>query len=168
MALEHNHNVRIAGDTTPVDEKQHAAEAARSACFPSIRNDSSFLHVTDTQLIEIDEGEFGVAAGYADSSCELHHQPGRPQPDDQRNPTHPAIDDAAEDQAGKRYGPGRHEGFIRKSAGARENDASVLDVHELYYKNPDCRGAPHRRGSPDRRRVLAGFAARTSAAGEIG
>ena len=51
LALRHNHNVRIAGYT--VEEKQHAKEVAKSAYFPSIRNDSSFLHLTDTQLIEI-------------------------------------------------------------------------------------------------------------------
>src|SRR5216684_1024770 len=51
LALKHNHNVRIAGYA--VDEKQHAKEAAKGSYFPSIRNDSSFLRVTDTQLIKI-------------------------------------------------------------------------------------------------------------------
>jgi outer membrane protein TolC len=59
LALNHNHNVRIASYT--VEEKQHAKEAAKSSYFPSIRNDSSFLHVTDTQLIEIKAGSLGVA-----------------------------------------------------------------------------------------------------------
>ena len=59
LALNHNHNVRIAGYT--VEEKQHAKEATKSSYFPSIRNDSSFLHVTDTQLIEIKAGSLGVA-----------------------------------------------------------------------------------------------------------
>jgi len=36
--------------------KQHAKEAAKSSYFPSIRNDSSFMRVTDTQLIQIKEG----------------------------------------------------------------------------------------------------------------
>ena len=58
LALKHNHNVRIAGYA--VEEKQHAKEAAKSAYFPSIRNDSSFLHVTDTQLIEIQAGSLGT------------------------------------------------------------------------------------------------------------
>src|SRR6266567_395084 len=61
LALEHNHNIRIAGYT--VAEKQHAKEAAKSAYFPSIRNDSSFLHVTDTQLVEIQAGSLGIAGG---------------------------------------------------------------------------------------------------------
>ena len=61
LALKHNHDIRIAGYT--VDEKQHAKEAAKSSYFPSIRNDSSFLHVTDTQLIELSAGSLGVAGG---------------------------------------------------------------------------------------------------------
>jgi len=61
LALKHNHNVRIAGYA--VDEKQHAKEAAKGSYFPSIRNDSSFLRVTDTQLVQINPGSLGTAAG---------------------------------------------------------------------------------------------------------
>src|SRR5260370_19774347 len=61
LALKHNHNVRIAGYA--VDEKQHAKEAAKGSYFPSVRNDSSFLRVTDTQLIQINPGSLGTAAG---------------------------------------------------------------------------------------------------------
>src|SRR5580692_11448288 len=61
LALKHNHDIRIAGYT--VDEKQQAKQVAKSSYFPSIRNDSSFLHVTDTQLIQIKAGSLGTAAG---------------------------------------------------------------------------------------------------------
>src|SRR5260370_14821531 len=61
LALTHNHDIRIAGYT--VEEKQHAKEVAKSWYFPSIRNDSSFIHLTDTQLIEFRAGELGVVAG---------------------------------------------------------------------------------------------------------
>src|ERR1700747_2836139 len=61
LALKHNHDIRIAGYT--VEEKQHAKEVAKSSYFPSIRNDSSFLHLTDTQLIEIAAGSLGAAGG---------------------------------------------------------------------------------------------------------
>src|SRR5260370_4807303 len=61
LALTHNHDIRIAGYT--VEEKQHAKEVAKSSYFPSIRNDSSFVHLTDTQLIEISAGELGIVAG---------------------------------------------------------------------------------------------------------
>jgi outer membrane protein TolC len=61
LALLHNHNIRIAGYT--VEEKRQAKEVAKSSYFPSIRNDSSFMHVTDTQLIQIKSGSFGIAGG---------------------------------------------------------------------------------------------------------
>src|SRR5277367_7148218 len=61
LALSHNHNIRIAGYT--VEEKQHAKEAAKSSYFPSIRNDSNFMHVTDTELIQIKAGSLGVVGG---------------------------------------------------------------------------------------------------------
>src|SRR5215813_9232077 len=61
MALMHNHVVRIA--SLQVDEGQHALEVARSAYYPVLRNDSTFVHVTDTQNIEIPTGAFGVIGG---------------------------------------------------------------------------------------------------------
>ena len=61
LALRHNHQIRIAGYT--VEEKQHAKEVAKSSYFPSIRNDSTFMHVTDTQLIQIKSGSLGLAGG---------------------------------------------------------------------------------------------------------
>src|ERR1700756_893779 len=61
LALKHNHDIRIAGYT--VEEKQQAKQVAKSSYFPSIRNDSSFMHVTDTQLIQIRSGSLGIAGG---------------------------------------------------------------------------------------------------------
>ena len=61
LALKHNHDIRIAGYT--VEERQHAKEVAKSSYFPSIRNDSSLIHATDTQLIQIKAGSLGVAGG---------------------------------------------------------------------------------------------------------
>jgi outer membrane protein TolC len=58
LALEHNHNVRIA--SLKVEEDEHAKEVARSAYLPVLRNDSVFTHLTDTQLIEIPSGAFGT------------------------------------------------------------------------------------------------------------
>ena len=51
LALKHNHDIRIAGYT--VEEKEQAKQVAKSAYFPSIRNDSNFMHLTDTELIQI-------------------------------------------------------------------------------------------------------------------
>jgi outer membrane protein TolC len=61
LALKHNHDIRIAGYS--VEEKEHAKQAEKSQYFPSIRNDSNFLHVTDTELIQIKSGSLGVAGG---------------------------------------------------------------------------------------------------------
>lgn len=58
LALKHNHVVRIA--SFKVEEQKHAKEVARSSYFPLLRNDSAFIHVTDTQFIEIPAGGFGV------------------------------------------------------------------------------------------------------------
>jgi outer membrane protein TolC len=61
LALKHNHDIRIAGYT--VEEKKRAKQVAKSSYFPSIRNDSSFMHATDTELIQIKPGSLGIAAG---------------------------------------------------------------------------------------------------------
>lgn len=57
MALKHNHVVRIA--SLHVEEEQQAKEIARSKYFPVLRNDTSFFHMTDTQLIQIPGGTLG-------------------------------------------------------------------------------------------------------------
>jgi outer membrane protein TolC len=61
LALKHNHDIRIAGYA--VDEKQHGKDAAKSSYFPTLRNDTAFMRVTDTQLIEIHPGSLGAAGG---------------------------------------------------------------------------------------------------------
>src|SRR5271154_3701008 len=61
LALTHNHDIRLA--RYAVDEKQHAKDATKSSYFPTLRNDSGFMRVTDTQLLEINSGSLGVAGG---------------------------------------------------------------------------------------------------------
>jgi outer membrane protein TolC len=61
LALKHNHLVRIAG--YKVEESQHAKERAKSGYFPTIRNESGVLKVTDTQFIQIAAGELGTNGG---------------------------------------------------------------------------------------------------------
>lgn len=58
LALKHNHVVRIA--SMHVEEEQHAKDVARSAYLPTLRNDTSFVHVTDTQFIDIAAGSLGT------------------------------------------------------------------------------------------------------------
>src|SRR5262249_37599067 len=57
LALKHNHVVRIA--SLHVDEEQHVKDVARSQYFPVLRNDTSYFHMTDTQLIQIPAGSLG-------------------------------------------------------------------------------------------------------------
>lgn len=61
LALKHNHVVRIAG--YKVEESQHAKDVARSAYFPTLRNESRILDVTDTQFIQIPAGSLGTFGG---------------------------------------------------------------------------------------------------------
>lgn len=61
LAVKQNHIVRIAG--LQVQEKQHAKEAARSAYFPTLTNESRIFAVTDTQFIQIAAGSLGTVAG---------------------------------------------------------------------------------------------------------
>jgi outer membrane protein TolC len=63
LALRHNHVVRIAG--FQVEEKQHAKDVARSSYFPTLRNDSSVRHLTDTEFIAIQAGSLGSPANTA-------------------------------------------------------------------------------------------------------
>src|SRR3954468_17686598 len=58
LALKHNHVVRIA--QYKAEEKQSSKDVARGAYFPTLRNDSLFLHVTDTQFVEIPAGSLGI------------------------------------------------------------------------------------------------------------
>ena len=47
LALQHNHLVRI--NQFKVEEQQHVKEIAKSAYFPSIRNESSFVGTSLTR-----------------------------------------------------------------------------------------------------------------------
>jgi len=58
LASQSNHRVRLA--RLAVDEKQRARDVAKSGYFPVVRADSSFMHVTDTQLVEIPSGSLGI------------------------------------------------------------------------------------------------------------
>ena len=130
LALTHNHNIRIAGDT--VDEKRHAMEAARSEYFPSIRNDSSFVDVTDTQLIEIKGGSFGVTGGTPIPPVNaILNQGGRNLTTSGTQLTQPLTtllkikqtNDMARADAKA----------SREQAQLTQNDVA-LDVHQVYYK----------------------------------
>jgi outer membrane protein TolC len=61
LALKHNHYVRIA--QFQVEAKQNAKDVAKSAYFPSIKNESRLFEVTDTQFIQIPAGSLGTVGG---------------------------------------------------------------------------------------------------------
>jgi outer membrane protein TolC len=58
LASQNNHRIRMS--RSAVDEKQRAKDVARSGYFPTVRADSSLMHVTDTQLVEIPAGGLGL------------------------------------------------------------------------------------------------------------
>jgi outer membrane protein TolC len=130
LALKQNHNVRIAGYR--VDEKQHVKEAAKSAYFPTIRNESSFVHITDTQLIQIDAGSLGTVAGTpVPSANSILNQGGRDLTTSGTQLTQPLttllkirpLNDMAQAELKA----------SRQRAQQTENDVA-LKVHQLYYK----------------------------------
>ena len=130
LALQHNHLVRI--NEFKVEEMRQAKQASKSEYFPSIRNDSNFLHVTDTQLIEIHTGGLGTVAGSPVPPVNsIINQGGRDLTTSGTQLTQPlttllkirhANDMAQADLKAS-----------RSSAQQTENDVA-LKVHELYYK----------------------------------
>src|SRR5262249_44269000 len=60
LALKHNHVVRTAA--FQVEEKQHAKDVAKSSYFPTLRNDSGVVNLTDTQFIAIPGGSLSGPA----------------------------------------------------------------------------------------------------------
>src|SRR3984893_8198818 len=130
LAFKHNHNVRIAGYA--VDEKQHAKEAAKSSYLPSIRNDSSFARVTDTQLIQIDPGSLGTVGGTPiPSATSVLNQGGRSLTTSGTQITQPLTSllkiKQANDEAQAEVE------VSREKADLTRNDVA-LAVHEVYYR----------------------------------
>ena len=130
LALQHNHGVHIA--EYRVDEKQHAKEVARSAYFPTIRNESNFVHITDTQLIQIQEGSLGTVAGSpVPSATATLNQGGRDLTTSGTQLTQPLttllkirpMNDIAQAELKA----------SRQRAQQTQNDVA-LKVHQLYYK----------------------------------
>jgi outer membrane protein TolC len=130
LALQHNHLVRI--NEYKVEEKQHAKEVARSEYFPSIHNDSNFLHLTDTQLIEVGTGSLGTAAGTPiPPQNAIVNQGGRDLTTSGTQLTQPlttllkirAANDIAQAELKA----------SRDTTQQTENDVA-LTVHQLYYK----------------------------------
>jgi outer membrane protein TolC len=130
LALGHNHVVRIA--RYHVEEKQHSKEVARSSYFPTLRNDSSVVNVTDTQFIAIPAGSLGIAANTPiPSRTEVLNQGGNTfiasgtqltQPLTQYFKFKPQNDIARSEL-----------NATRDQARQKENDIA-LKVHQIYYQ----------------------------------
>ena len=130
LALKHNHNVHIA--EYKVEEKQHAKEVTKSAYFPTIRNDSHFVHLTDTQLIQITAGSLGTVAGSpVPTANSVINQGGRDLTTSGTQLTQPLttllkirpLNDMAQAELKA----------SQQRAQQTENDVA-LRVHQLYYK----------------------------------
>jgi outer membrane protein TolC len=131
LALKHDHVVRMAG--FQVEEKQHAKDVAKSAYFPTIKNDSSVFKLTDTQFIQIAAGSLGTAAGTAIPTTPVTlNQGGRTVETSRTGLTQPLTqlytrvkpqNDAASAELGA----------TRANAHETENEVA-LQVHELYYR----------------------------------
>ena len=130
LALRHNHVVRIAA--FHVEEEQHAKEVARSAYFPTIRNDSTFVHVTDTQNIEIAAGALGVVnAGSIPSQPLVLNQGGKTFETSGTGVVQP-LTQLFKIKAGNDAARADVNASRQKARGI-ENDVA-LKVRQLYYK----------------------------------
>ena len=58
LALKQNRSLQLAH--LAVTDSEHKKEIARSAYFPRVKNESSFLHITELAGVEIPTGAFGV------------------------------------------------------------------------------------------------------------
>src|SRR5215470_12169325 len=130
LALKHNHMVRIS--SLKVEEDQRAKELARSAYLPTLRNDTSFAQVTDTQFIEIPAGSFGSVGSYAiPPQNHIINQGGRSIFISGTGLTQPLTElfkiKAANDAA-------RAEVEASKGKARSVNDQVALKVRQLYYK----------------------------------
>jgi outer membrane protein TolC len=131
LALKHNHVVKIAG--LRVEEMQHAKEKAKSAYFPTIRNETRVFTVTDTQFIQIPQGSLGTVAGtpIPNSSVILNQGgltfvtsgTGLVQPLTQLFTRVKPANEAASAELGA----------TRADAQETENEVA-LKVHQLYYR----------------------------------
>ncbi len=129
LALQHNHNIHIAEYT--IEEKQHAKEVAKSEYFPTIHNDSNFVHLTDTQLIAINAGGLGTVSGSpVPPASSIINQGGRNLTTSGTQLTQPLTTllkiRRANDMAQAELKASR------QKAQQTENDVA-LKVHQLYY-----------------------------------
>jgi outer membrane protein TolC len=130
LAMKHNHVIRIARSL--VEEKTHTKGIARSAYFPTLRNDSNLLKLTDTQFIGIPAGSLGTVGGTAiPAQSTILNQGGLTIVTSGTGLTQPLTElwkiKAANDVAAAELSG------TRNKERQTENDV-VLKVHQLYYR----------------------------------
>ena len=130
LALQRNHVVRLAG--LEVEEHEHMKGVAKSAYFPSVRNDANVIHVSDTQLIEIPAGGLAtVGSSLVPPQTLILNQGGQTFTSDGIGVVQPLTQllkiNAANDVALAAVAAAR--GKARKT----QNDIA-LQVHRLYYR----------------------------------
>jgi outer membrane protein TolC len=115
LALERNHAVRLA--QLAVDEKDRAKDVAKSAYFPQVRNDTTVVHLSDTQLVEIPTG--GLNQGGVSAAT---NGTGIVQPLTQLLRVKAAN------------GIARAEAEATRGKARGVEDETVLRVHQIYYR----------------------------------
>jgi outer membrane protein TolC len=129
-ALARNHAVRLA--QLAVEEKDRARDAARSSYFPQVKNETTLVHVTDTQLVEIPAGGLGlVGATPVPSHTLILNQGGVSAATNGTGIVQPLTQllrvKAANDVA-------RAEAEATRGRARGVGDDVVLRVHQIYYR----------------------------------
>jgi outer membrane protein TolC len=130
LALARNHAVRLA--RLSVDEKDRAKEVAKSAYFPQVRNETSLVHLSDTQLVEVPAGGLGVVGGTpVPSQTIILNQGGVTAATNGTGIVQPLTQlfkvKAANDVA-------RAEAAATRGAARGLEDETALKVHQIYYR----------------------------------
>ena len=163
LALARNHAVRLA--QLSVEEKDRAKDVAKSGYFPQVRNDTTFVHLTDTQLVEIPAGGLGVV-GVTPVPPQTHHsQSGWRECRHQRNRHRPTADTALQGESRERRRARRDGGRTRKGARPRRRDGAEGPSNllpDFDHRRPAPRGARHR--SRRRKRCSASESSRCDTA----
>jgi outer membrane protein TolC len=131
LALKHNHVVRMAG--FQVEEKQHAKDVAKSAYFPTIKNDSSVFKLTDTQFIQIAAGSLGTAAGTAIPTTPVTLNQGGRTIETSRTGLEQPLTQLYTRVRPQNDAASAELGATRANAKETENEVA-LKVHQLYYR----------------------------------
>ena len=129
LALARNHVVRLA--KLSVDEKDLAKDVARSAYFPWVRNETNLIRLTDTQLIAIPAGAFGVGPIPIPPQTMILNQGGVSAATNGTGVVQPLTQllrvKAANDVA-------RAEAEAARGKARSVEDEAALRVHQIYYR----------------------------------